>query len=430
MAHPIKQQGGGRRWRVGTVLTVAACGVAGWWFTLATLRPEPSRVDSPCRVTPASRNEGSARGPADAISDAPPVGVPPAAQRVIAASPARADGGSSVGDDEAKAPLAATIDPDDLPAVLGYLLRPDSVAEERDRGLQRLRSWADTAPRVAAEWLDRQPALAGRAEAVEQVATAWGGQDLEEASRWAGQLPTEEERQRALQAVVYEGARSHPTLAMTLAIEGLPAGAERDGFLRHATAQWASAEPAEALAWAQQLSGAALRDPIIATVATEWSERDPLAGATLAVEQLPAGRLQNDTIVSIVERWVQVNPRAVADWVATGFPDGELRTTAATEMVKIWAEQDMEEVVQWLAELEAGPLRETALTAYACKLLPHAVVIAAELTRSLADPKAQDDLALVVVDEWLKMQTLAAGTSIDGSPPALDRKERLLMALH
>lgn len=429
MAESGQQQAGGRRWLAGAALMAAACGVAAGWFMLAEPRVQLPGFPSPSQVRSHSRNAGSAEGHTDSGSAPTVAALPPAAQRPPAGMDTPAADGAMAGGDESMACLAAARVPDDLPQVLGRLLRPDSEEDERDRGLQRLRSWADTDPKAAAAWLDGQPALAGRGEAVEQVASAWAGQALEEAGRWAGQLPTAEERQRALQAVVYEGAGSHPTVAMTLAIQGLPAGTGRDALLLHATAQWASAEPAEALAWARQLSDTALRDPIIATVATEWSERDPVAGATLAIEQLPAGRLQNDALVSIVERWVQVDPRAAAGWVATGLPEGELRATAMTELIKIWAEQDVEAAGQWLADLKAGPLRETALTAYACKLLPHAAVIAAELSVPQADPKARDTLAVVAVEEWLKGHTLAAETWDGRSPLTPGSKEQLLMAL-
>lgn len=416
MAESSQQQTGSRRWLASTAVMLVACGVAAWWLSSATPQVESARLDSPNRPGVRSRN---------ASPSLPAVVVPTVVQRLLAEIAAPVAEGSGAGDEAAVTRLAGALAPDDGPEGLGYLLRPDGLAAERDWGVQLLRRWAEACPTAAAAWLDGQPDLAGRDEAVDQVATAWAGQDLEAASRWAGQLPAAE-RQRVLTAVLYEGAGNEPTLAMTLAIRGLPACPERDELLRYAAAQWASAEPAAAWAWAGQLTDPSLRDPIVATVAMEWSESDPVAGATLAVEQLPAGRLQNDALVSIVERWVQVDPRAASDWVATGFPEGELRGTAATELMKIWAERDMMQAGNWLAELEPGPLADAALDAYVRKLLLYAPGIAADLTEWVTDRTAREGLAAAVMDEWMKRDAPLARAWVSSSTLSVSLKDQLL----
>jgi hypothetical protein len=286
--------------------------------------------------------------------------------------------GVNVGDDERVAKWVAQLRPDDLAQLLAYLLRSGGATDERQSGLGLLRHWAGIDPQAAATWLGSQPDLADRKTAVEQVATAWAENELEVALAWARQLSAGPEREAALLAVLYEGSQVEPQPAISFAMRELPAGAERDGLLKYAVAQWAAAEPVAAWSWAQKLDVGDLRDRIVGIVATEWSESDPVAGATLAVKELPVGRLQDDAIVSIVERWVQMDPQSVVKWVTTGLPAGPLQQTAATEMVKVWAQQAPEEVAEWLADLPAGMIRDAALTAGVAEAPPEEFVRAAE----------------------------------------------------
>ena len=91
--------------------------------------------------------------------------------------------------------------------------------------------------------------------------------------------------------------------------------------------EWAVQDPVAAADWARRIPGESLRATVLAGIATVWSDRDPVGGATLAAKELPAGRLQADTVVSIVQRWAQRAPDDAAGWVLQ-FPEGKLRDAA------------------------------------------------------------------------------------------------------
>ena len=203
--------------------------------------------------------------------------------------------------------------------------RTDDVASWSEEEKEGLRIRANQEPRAAAEWTSALPAGARRRFALAVVALAWGASDPAAAAQWAGRLSDETERTEALAAIASEAVRSEPILALELACS-LPDAAMTE-LVPRAVMEWAVGEPVAAADWAGRISSVSLRATALAGIAVVWSERDPSAAATMAVQELPAGRLQADTIVSIVQRWGRQAPEEATAWVDQ-FPAGDLRDAA------------------------------------------------------------------------------------------------------
>jgi hypothetical protein len=204
---------------------------------------------------------------------------------------------------------------------------PESAWSEDDK--ERIRIWARSAPRAAADWAAVLPPGGNRRFVLETAALAWGDIDPASAAQWAKSLGDEAERTLALTDIAGEAVRSAPILAIEIACS--LSDATRDDILPRAASEWAVQEPTAAATWARQIPGEALRATVLAGVATAWSEQDPAAAASLAVKELPPGRLQANTIVSIVQRWAQQSPADAAAWVSQ-FPEGILRDTAMASL--------------------------------------------------------------------------------------------------
>lgn len=187
---------------------------------------------------------------------------------------------------------------------------------------EQLRIRAQNDPREFAEWTATLPAGANRHFALETAALAWGASDPSFAANWARHLSKKSERTLTLTHIASEAVRSDPHLALELACS-LPESAMNDIVPRAAT-EWAVTDPAAAAEWASRISSLPLRAAVLATA---WSERDPVAAATMVLHELPAGRLQADTIISIVQRWAQQSPADATDWV-NQFPNGDLHDAA------------------------------------------------------------------------------------------------------
>jgi hypothetical protein len=200
---------------------------------------------------------------------------------------------------------------------------------------ERIRNWAQNAPRAAADWAAVLPPGANRSFVLETAAIAWADSDPAAAAQWAQGLRDEAERTLALTDIAGEAVRNDPTLAIEIA-RTLPEAA-RDEILPRAAREWAVQDPISAADWARQIPEEALRASVLAGIATVWSEQAPAMAGSVAVKELPAGRLQSDTIVSIVQRWAQQSPADAQAWV-NQFPRGSLRDAAA-EYLKAAATQ-------------------------------------------------------------------------------------------
>jgi hypothetical protein len=202
--------------------------------------------------------------------------------------------------------------------------------------LERVRIRAQNEPHAAAERASALPAGANRRFALEATALAWGASDPAAAAQWAGGLSDETERTEALAAIASEAVRSEPILALELACS-LPDVAMTE-LVPRAAMEWAAGEPVAAADWAGRISSVPLRATALAGIAIVWSDRDPAAAATMAVQELPAGRMQADTIVSIVQRWSRHDREEAAAWVDQ-FPDGDLRDAAMESLAAGSADQ-------------------------------------------------------------------------------------------
>jgi len=245
--------------------------------------------------------------------------------------------------------------------MLGLLGEDGSVETAELRQLV-VRRWAEVDGAAAARWVGKLPSGAGRRLALKQVAIAWANQDLGAATQWVEGMAAGAERDGVTLDVGYEAARRAPKAALALAGE-LEPSRERNDLLVHALSQWAAADAGEAVAWAERVSDAELRQELVATVAVAVAEENGAAAAELVARSLEAGEEQDRAAVSIVQRWAYEAPEGAAAWVAQ-FPDTAARTAALRSLVEIWTEQNSEAAAQWLAGLPEGPLRELGQKTY------------------------------------------------------------------
>lgn len=198
-----------------------------------------------------------------------------------------------------------------------------SVSEMRERFIRR---WAGEKPSVAAAWAAQQPAPALRQEALNQVALAWAERDVAQALEWAAQLPADEAQAAILNSLGYEVARTEPVSALALAVT-LPPESGRDDLMVHAVSQWASTDALAATEWACAIPEIALRERVLAAIATAAADQSPEAAVVLTTQTLWPGKYQNQAVIAIVQRWSQQDPQGASLWVQQ-FPAGEVQNTA------------------------------------------------------------------------------------------------------
>ena len=319
--------------------------------------------------------------------------------------------------------FAANISITDLADVLAHLQQNEKAGTNQDLELRLMRRWAESDPRRGADWALQLPPGSLRQAALREVAMAWAGRNLSEATAWVGEL-AEEDRQPALMFIAYETARTDPIEAMKLAMTMAP-GEDRTELIFHTARQLAASDPKAAVAWARSLEDDSFREHILTGIATAWSESDAVAAAALAVNGLPPGRARDDAVVGIVQRWVQSEPQRAAAWV-TDFPAGSLRDAAVENLVKLWTDQDAAQVAQWLNGLESGPGRDFAIETYVSKITPAFPESAAHWAESIEDEASRQRQMEAVGEDWLQLDQVAARTWIAQAALPEIEKARLL----
>ncbi len=325
---------------------------------------------------------------------------------------ALADAANSVPEaqhDAAWAVLVTSFPQTDIPQILKALAPATDDASVLLRQLL-LRRWAAADPAAAAAWATSFADPAVQLESLQQVALVWSQSNLPLAIQWAQQLP-DGSRGTVCLALAYEAARTDPQTALTLAMD-LPANAARADLVAHATAQWATGNPAAAAAWAVQITDPALREQVVSAIATEWGGNDPVAAANLALNSLGAGKAQNA-------------PAAAAQW-ATTFPSGELQSAAVENVIKPWALRDSQTTGAWLNTLTAGPVKDAAVADYATTLAPTSPALATEWAASIAQDVLRERELSDVITNWLARDTTTARNWITQSTLSPAEKNQFL----
>lgn len=320
--------------------------------------------------------------------------------------------------------LAKSINPADLPEVLGLLWKKDLSPDGQELRRRLAGRWAETSPQDAAEFIARQSPGATRQESLDLIATTWAGHDFNAAVAWARQLPEPDDQQNSLIAIAYETARSAPLEAMKLAV-GLPPSESRDDLLTHAANQWAGNEPRTAAAWVSQIQDQDLRERLLASVVTTWSDQNAVEAAEFGLKSVSPGEQQDRLIVGVVQRWAQTEPRQAADWVAR-FPEGALRDTAIENLVSLWVDRSFEQAGDWLNGLAPGAVRDVGVSALVSRTLPIAPDVAAEWVGEIGDADRRANQMENVAEAWLATDAAAARAWITQSPLPDEVKTRLL----
>jgi hypothetical protein len=171
---------------------------------------------------------------------------------------------------------------------------------------------------------------AWRDDILQKVARGWALSDPDKAIEWAARLPTASERNVVLGQICLSLADLDPQHAMMIAQQfGL--GRTDSAILENIAHHWAVKDFADALQWAERLTGGDLRDKAFARLALVRSASAPADAATLVVERISPGPIQTNSAIAVLHQWILRDPAGAASWVAL-FPTGEIRQRAESEL--------------------------------------------------------------------------------------------------
>jgi hypothetical protein len=234
-----------------------------------------------------------------------------------------------------EAPPPVEEDPEQIAAKIASLSETEvrlwlaTIAGPALRGNQAcllLRRWVELNPPSAISWVTQLDDLETAKQLTDVAAVAWSEQDLPAALTWVESLPADDKKFQALADVGYEVARVAPINALQIALQ-LPAGANTDGLLLHALAQYASADVAQSQQLALGLDPGPLRDRALALIATVQAKQAGPEAAAFAVQNIPPGPELDRAVMGVVQGWAQMDLAEATAWTQT-FPPSSLRDQA------------------------------------------------------------------------------------------------------
>ena len=217
---------------------------------------------------------------------------------------------------------------------------------------------------------------------------------------------------------------------------------------------WASNDPAAAMAWAGQhlegstgmsaLSGALsgwwqkdhaaaeayalahVNDPdamhLMSALVSEMVRDNPQRAAAW-VAQIPTGEIRNSNETMLAAMWAMNDPRAASEW-ASSLPD-EQSAMALGSAMSFWAKTDPQAASQWLEQL-SGTTRDNAIGAFSAGIVSRDPATALKWVESIGDASVRNRTLRRVVARWQARDPVAARNWIHNSSLSEADKARLL----
>ena len=188
----------------------------------------------------------------------------------------------------------------------------------------------------------------------------WGQENREALQEYLASLPEGEWKQRAVTAASSEALSRDPAEAVAWA-EQMNRGEQQTGLLEMAATDWVKLDPEAAAQWVKRVDDPELREELAGALAVGYADLDPAAAAQSVMQSFPPGEVLNRSVAEIAWTWAMREPTAAIAWVAQ-FPEGPARQMALGNVMGVWGNRDREAALDWVASLPPGRLQIEAAT--------------------------------------------------------------------
>lgn len=212
-------------------------------------------------------------------------------------------------------------------------LSQQPASDRRDEVIRMaLKQFAESQPGIAAEWAMKNLKGADLNNALIQIAGEWAVQSGQEAAAWFSDLPASQERDAAVETILFKWGSNEPQEALEFIGDSTKLGDLSPTLRRAALAGWAKSDPVAA---------------VTASLALSQRQKDP------------------EQFANTLANWATMDLSASSEWLLAKVPAGPERNAAAEELGIIYAQQSPASGVTWLTQLEAGTERDAAANALA-----------------------------------------------------------------
>ena len=239
---------------------------------------------------------------------------------------------------------------------------------------------------------------------ITSVLSGWATSDAAGAMGYVNEI--EDERMRGMMSGnVIRGLMINGVDDAVAFIGSMPADDENRG--RH---MWSVAEEvledgaANAAQWVDGLADD-LRGGAMSRIAESYARED-LDAAISWVGEHGSEDYARRAVTQVAERWAETDPQAVIDW-ASNLPE-ETQQSVFSEALDEWTERDEVAASQYLAQMEASPVRDSAVQGFANELSRSDPEAAATWAATIADEEIRAETVSRVARDWIRSDREAA----------------------
>lgn len=183
--------------------------------------------------------------------------------------------------------------------------------------------------------------------------------ELREMMKRAVTIQSPQEREQALQEIVWNAIEIDPDLAQEAFLQMTPSSEEKNQLIQHFAMTLAGENHEAAMQWASGLKNDQEKALALNSIALVLSENDPVKAAQILLDSGVAGRDLDVAVVQVIQRWADISPADAAAWVQL-FDSGEARQAGLKAIISTWIRADPSGTMSWISSLQRPEIYQDA----------------------------------------------------------------------
>ncbi|MBJ7285198.1 MAG: hypothetical protein JHD00_08855 [Akkermansiaceae bacterium] len=183
--------------------------------------------------------------------------------------------------------------------------------------------------------------------------------ELREMMKRAVTIQSPQEREQALQEIVWNAIEIDPDLAQEAFLQMTPGSEEKNQLIQHFAMTLAGENHEAAMQWASGLKNDQEKALALNSIALVLSENDPVKAAQILSDSGVAGRDLDVAVVQVIQRWADISPADAAAWVQL-FDSGEARQAGLKAIISTWIRADPRGTMSWISSLQRPEIYQDA----------------------------------------------------------------------
>ena len=183
--------------------------------------------------------------------------------------------------------------------------------------------------------------------------------ELREMMKRAVAIQSLQEREQALQEIVWNAIEIDPDLAQEAFLQMTPGSEEKNQLIQHFAMTLAGENHEAAMQWASGLKNDQEKALALNSIALVLSENDPAKAAQILSDSGVAGRDLDVAVVQVIQRWADISPTDAATWVQL-FDSGEARQAGLKAIISTWIRVDPLGTMNWISSLQRPEIYQDA----------------------------------------------------------------------